>query len=179
MIFIMDIEKSWQKALSKTEIRRSRIQPLLTSSDTRVSYVLLSESTLNHGDTVVRKGEIIVGKPSLFVPPDNPQFHGFDFDQEESISENMFINFLLVRGVRLPSFIYDNKTQTLDIFEGNLQKALTHYSELLQKQEDVQTGLLIGPEDCWQFSLLIFICSQISRGADQDIKKLLDDYKYD
>ncbi len=135
IVKIMDIDKSWNRALYKTEIIRSRIQPLLTTSDTRVPYVLLSESTLNHGDTVVRKGEILVEKPSLFIPPDNPQFLGFDFDQEQSISENLFVNFLLVRGVRLPSFIYDNKTHTLDVFEGSLQKAIKQYSDVLQKYQ--------------------------------------------
>ena len=91
----------------------------------------------------------------------------------------MLINFLLVRGVRLPSMMYDNKINTLDIFEGELKKAVKYYSEILQREENVKTGLLIGPEDCWQFSLLVFICSQISRSADRDIKKLLEDYKND
>ena len=89
----------------------------------------------------------------------------------------MLINFLLVRGVRLPSLVYDNKHNTLNVFEGELNKAIKHYSDLLQRQENVKTGLLVGPEDCWQYSLLIFICSQINRNADQDIKRLLDDYK--
>lgn len=173
----MDIEKLWNKALSKTEILRSRISPLLSLADTVVPYVLLSESTLNKGDTLVRTGEVLVGKPSLFIPPDNPQFLGFEFDPTNSISENMLVNFLLVRGVRLPSLVYDNKNNTLNVFEGELNKAIKHYSDLLQRQENVKTGLLVGPEDCWQYSLLIFICSQINRNADQDIKRLLDGYK--
>ena len=39
------------------------------------------------------------------------------------------------------------------------------------------TGLFIGPEDCWQFSVLIFVCSQILKSAEGDIQKLLDQYK--
>ena len=77
----------------------------------------------------------------------------------------------------VPSLKYNNKTQSLDIREGKLGTAVGHYSQLLQQQEDVHTGLIVGPEDYWQFSLLIFVCSQVAKNADVDIRKLLDEYK--
>jgi len=173
----MDIEKSWNKALKHTEIIRARVQGLKTGAHTIVPYILLCESSINVGDTVVRKGQVVVGKPALFVPPNNPQFQGFDFEEEQGIDENSLINFLLVRGVTLPSLKYDNKTSSLDVFEGKLSKAIKHYEELLQQQENVQTGLMAGPEDCWQFSVLIFICGQITKNLDTDIHKLFEKYK--
>ena len=172
----MDIEEFWEKALRNTEIIRSRVQALMTSADTHVPYILLSESSLNQGDTVVRKGEVFVEKPSLILPPNNPQFQGFEFDGTEVLNKNSMINFLLVRGVTIPSLKYDNKTSSLDIYEGSLSRAIKHYQELLLQQENVSTGLMVGPEDCWQFSLIIFICSQIARNAQQDIQKLLQEY---
>ncbi|MDP8213538.1 MAG: hypothetical protein P9X22_09690 [Candidatus Zapsychrus exili] len=173
----MDIEKFWNKALKNTEIIRSRIQALGVNSETHVPYILLSESTINIGDTIVRKGEVVVEKPSLIVPPHNPQFEGFDFDAEDTVNQNSLINFLLVRGVSIPSLRYDNKTHSLDVFEGKLSAAIKSYKEDLNKQENVKSGLIAGPEDCWQFSLLIFICSQIARNADNDIRKLLEKHK--
>jgi hypothetical protein len=175
----MDFEKIWKKALSSTEIIRSRVQALLTISDTRVPYILLSESTINLGDTIVRKGSVLVKKPSLIIPPNNPQFQGFDFgiEEEEDFSQESLVNFLIVRGITLPSLKYDNKTNSLDMYEGKLASAIKHYQDILQKQENVHTGLIAGPEDCWQFSLLIFICTQIAKNADNDIRKLIDEYK--
>ena len=169
----------WTKALKQTEIIRSRVQALSMSGNTCVPYLLLSESSINVGDTVVRKGEVLVQKPSLFIPPNNPQFEGFEFENEdgtEAFDENSFINFLIVRGISIPSLCYDNKTSSLDIYEGKLSKAIKHHENILQQQENVHTGLLVGPEDCWQFSILIFICSQIIKNADQDIQRLLDEY---
>ena len=78
----MNFEKMWGKALKHTEIVRARIQALSMLGDTHVPYVLLSESSINVGDTVVRKGEVLVQKPSLIIPPNNPQFKGFDFALE-------------------------------------------------------------------------------------------------
>jgi len=175
----MDFEKMWTKALKHTEIIRTRVSALSMSGDTNVPYLMLSESTINIGDTVVRKGEVLVQRPSLFIPPNNPKFEGFEFDNEDrtkGFDENSFINFLIVRGISIPSLRYDNRTSSLDIYEGNLSMAIKHHERILQQQENVQAGLLVGPEDCWQFSILIFICSQIIKNADQDIRRLLDEY---
>jgi len=176
----MDFNKIWARALKNTEIIRTRIQTLMTMGDTRVPYVLLSESSINEGDTVVRKGDVLVQRPSLIVPPNNPQFEGFELDSLDdghNFEQNSMINFLLVRGISLPSMHYDNKTSSLDIYEGKLSNAIKHYNDLFQQQENIKTGLISGPEDCWQFSLLIFICTQIARNAEIDMKKLLDEYK--
>jgi hypothetical protein len=172
----MDFEEMWGRALKSTEIVRSRVKSLSMVGDTHVPYVLLCESSINIGDTVVRKGEVLVQKPSLFIPPNNPQFEGFEFEAKEEFDQTSFINFLIVRGISIPSLHYDNKTSSLDIYEGKLSQAIKHYQETLQQEEDVRTGLLSGPEDCWQFSILIFICAQIIKNADQDIRRLLDEY---
>lgn len=166
----------WARALKKTEIIRSRVQALGTFEDTPVPYIFLAESAINVQDTVIRTGEVLVRRPSIILPPNIPQFEGFDFEGE-GVRENSIVNFLLVRGVTLPSFKYDNKTHAIDIFEGRLADAITHYKNLLQQKENVRTGLIAGPGDCWPFSILIFICSQIVRNADTDIGKLMDEYK--
>ncbi len=173
----MNIDDLWAMALKKTEILRSRVHPLMTFQATQVPYILLSESTVNLGDTVVRKGEVMVDKPAIILPPNIPQFSGFEFETDNKINENSLINFLLVRGIAMPSLKYNNKIQGLDIFEGGLDKAVKHYRELLQQQENVHTGLLAGPQECWQFSILIFICSQVVKNADVDLKNLMKEFK--
>ncbi|MCR4336225.1 MAG: hypothetical protein NUV91_00240 [Candidatus Omnitrophica bacterium] len=173
----MDIQKAWERALKQTEIVRSRVQLLKTFQETPVPYILLAESSINHGDTVVRKGEVILERPSLILPPNLPQFQGFEFDEQNKTDQDAFINFLLVRGVHFPSLRYNNQTYALDVFEGGLDKAIRYYSEQQQQSEDVLTGLIAGPEDCWQFSLLIYICSQIVKNANHDIRRLLDEYR--
>ena len=173
----MDLTKSWNKALRHTEIIRARVQALMTFSQTLVPYIVLSESAINPGDTVVRKCEVLVEKPALILPPNNPQFEGFEFETDDLQSDHSVINFLLVRGVNFPSLKYNNKTLSLDIHEGKLSDAITHYLQQLQQEENVTTGLITGPEDCWQFSVLIFIGSQIARNVDVDIRKLLEEYK--
>lgn len=166
----MDIEKTWEKALKYTEIIRPRVKPLDTVKTTHLPYIFLAESSVNEGDCVVRKGETLVEKPTLLLPPGSPQLDGFDFRDASKQHQEMITNFFLVRGIEFPSLKYNNKTYSLDIFEGRLSQAIEQYTQELQKEENVTAGLIIGPEDCWQFSVLIFICTQIVRSADNDIK---------
>jgi hypothetical protein len=173
----MDIEELWGKALKDTEIIRPRVKELQTFEATELPYVFLAGSTVNAGDTVVRKGEVLVEKPSLMLPTYSPQFQGFDFEEELKVNQGLLTNFLLIRGIRFPSLKYNNKTLSLDIYEGELKKAVGYYMDSLQRQEDVQTGLITGPEDCWQLSILIFICTQVARSADSDIQRLLEEYR--
>ncbi len=171
----MSIYDHWEKALRGTEIVRSRVQGLLTFADTHVPYIFLAESDVNQGDTVVRKGKVVVQKPSIILPPNMPQLEGFEWEDPQPQDE--FLRFLLLRGVSVPSLHYNNKTHSIDIHEGQLSEALRYYEDFLQRQEDVHTGLIVGPEDCWQFSVLIFICSQVARNAETDIRRLLEEYR--
>ncbi len=171
----MNIQDSWEKAVKKTEIVRPRVSPLSTFSVTHLPYVCLSESAVNVGDTVVRRGEVLVEKPSIVLPYNMPQFEGFDFEKEMHVNEDLFKSFLLVRGVQFPALKYNNKSYSVDVCEGGLSKAIEHHKALLQQSENVHTGLIAGPEDCWQFSVILFVCSQVARSADGDIRGLLDD----
>ncbi len=172
----MDYQQSWAKALSETEIVRGRILGLQTFEKTLVPYILLSASAINPGDTVVRTGEIAVDRPSLVLPPNIPQFEGFSFDELQA-NENSLINFLLVRGITLPSLKYNNQNNRLDIFEGKVQDARQHYGNRLQREENTAAGLVVGPEDVWQFSLIIFICSQIVRNSASDIRRIMEEFR--
>ena len=173
----MNIQEAWERALKSTEIVRPRVQPLHTFEATHIPYIFLAESSVNAGDTVVRKGEVIIEKPSLVLPFGLPYFEGFEFEEEMSIDQGLLMNFLLVRGVQFPSMRYNNRTDTVEVFEGGLSKAIDHYSEQLMRAEDVSTGLVVGHEAVWQFSLLIFTGGQIMRSADGDLRRLLEDYR--
>ena len=173
----MNIQDGWEKALKITEIIRPRVHPLETYAATRLPYIFLSESVVNSGDTVVRKGEVTVEKPSLVLPFGLPHFEGFDFEKGMQINEDFLYSFFLVRGVTFPSFKYNNTTHTTDVYQGRLSQALQHYSNVLQRDEDVHARLVTGSDDCWQFSILIFIACQIHRSADSDFKKLFEDQR--
>ncbi|MFH1856021.1 MAG: hypothetical protein ABH836_02175 [Candidatus Omnitrophota bacterium] len=173
----MSLEERWEKALNKTEIIKARMTNLLTFEPTALSYIFLAESAVNPGDTVVRKGEVIVEKPMLVLPDNFPQFEGFDFKKELKTNDDSIRTLLLMRGISFPSLKYHNVTSAIDIYEGGLSKAIKEHKRSLQEKEDLTTGLIVGPEDCWQLSILLYMATMASKSAASDIKKLLDKFK--
>jgi hypothetical protein len=171
----MNIQELWEKAVRDTRIIRPRLKALSTYTSTDLPYIFLSESLVNRGDTVVRKGKVSVEKPTLILPYNIPQFEGFDFEKELKLNQDTVINFLLVRGIRFPSFKYSHSASSVDVFEGHLKKAIAQFSDDLSRKEDIEGGLITGPDDSWPFSVLIFVCGQVVRQAPNDIKRLFDD----
>jgi hypothetical protein len=170
----MDIEQLWEKARDKTEIIRGRVKGLSTFAQTAVPYIFLAESSVNVGNTVVRKGKVLVEKPLIVLPQDMPQFEGFDFEKELEVSQEIVQTFFLMRGIRYPSLKYNNTVYELDVDENSLSASLEKHRKKLEKSEDVNTALVVGPEECWQFSLLFYIATLVGRCARTDIMNMMD-----
>ena len=99
----MNIEEMWDKARKRTEILRMRMLDLSTFDATRLPYIFLAESSVNPGDTVIRKGSVLIERPAIVMPGFSPQFSGFELEKDLRINEDALATFLLVRGIHFPS----------------------------------------------------------------------------
>lgn len=170
----MNIDELWQKAVNKTEIFRSRLRHLYTFDQTVLPYTYLAESALNIGDVVVRSGNIVVERPVIFLPGNLPQFEGFQIKEGNFQADNNTIaTFLFLRGISFPTMKYNNETHKLDVVQGPLSKAIQYHKKELERKEDVATGLVASPEDCWQFALLIYAAGLMAKSIPEDIKNIL------
>ncbi len=172
----MSIDELWDKAVKRTELIRLRLQELATFEATAVPYIFLAESALHAGDTVVRKGQVLIERPSLILPKLSPQFEGFDFDPQLHASADLMTTFLLLRGIQFPSLRYRHELSSLDIREQSLRKAIEQVNQQLTQAEDIKTGLVVGPEDAWQFSVLLLVGALVVRSAGGDLRRLLEDW---
>ena len=170
----MDVREAWEKAVNRTEVMRWRTSSLDTFGHTSLSYAFLGESAVNAGDTVHRKGKVLVHKPMLLLPENIPQFEGFDVAEDLGIDVNELAKFLLVRGVSFPSLKFRNETDSLDLMEKPLDKAVEAVMNTLDHEKNYDTGVLTGPEDCWQLSVIIYAGGMMSRSARRDIRRLLE-----
>jgi hypothetical protein len=173
----MGLEEKWNEALAQTEFVRLKISYLSTFDTTPIPYIFLAKSTVNLGDTVVRQGKILVQKPAIILPEDMPQFEGFEFEKEYQVNADMVRMFLFVRGISFPSLKYEHEISKLDIYEGSLEKAKAYFKQELERTEDAQTGLIIGSEDTWQFSLLIYVGLLIGKSLPSDLRRLWEKFK--
>ena len=173
----MDLQDKWNKALSDTEIIRSRFAYLPTFENKSIPYIFLAASSVNLGDTVLRRGKILVNRPAIILPEDTPQFEGFDFEKNYQVNTDMVRMFLLIRGISFPSLKYEHEVSSLDIYEGPLEKGKGYFRHELERTEDVETGLIAGPEDCWEFSLLIYVGLLVSRSLPSDLRRLWEKFR--
>lgn len=173
----MEIQELWDHARKGTEIVRLRMTDLPTFEAAAVPYVFLAESAFNRGDTVVRKGQVVIEKPAIILPNFSPQFEGFEFDETLHLSPQALSTFLLLRGIQFPSLKYRHQHSTLDVLEQSLQEAVGTFTKQLTMAEDISTGLVIGPEDAWQFSVLLLVGALVVRSAEGDLRRILDAWR--
>jgi hypothetical protein len=175
----MNLEQKWEKAVRETKIIRYRLRNLLAFDATELNYIVLGASSVNVGDTVVHKGKVVVHRPLIILPHgQRAQFEGFSFEDELELSGDDIRRFLLMRGVSFPQLKYRNEVCHLDVYEGNLDRAVNHYRDQLERREDVQSGLMSGPEDAWQFSVLMYVAAMAARSASSDIERILEELRH-
>jgi len=68
---------------------------------------------------------------------------------------------------------YSNETAKLEVIAGPLSKAIERYKRDLERKEDINTGLIAAPEDCWKFAILIYASVIVAKSIPEDIKNIL------
>ncbi|MEN3014015.1 MAG: hypothetical protein ABDH23_05325 [Endomicrobiia bacterium] len=170
----IDLNKKWDEALKNTKIIKSRYNKLETFKKTIVPYVLVSNSLVNKGATVVRRGKVEVTPALIHLPYGGFELRGFNFKETTEYSDEIVKSFLLIRGVHLPSLKYDNTQLKLEVLNKPLEDVINHYKKIFQRIEDTETGLIISIPDIWQFSLLVYILTLVMKSAENDIKNYID-----
>lgn len=170
----MSLEDLWNKALRTTEIVRLPIKRLVTFGVSECNYVFLAPSEVNKGDTTVRKGRIDIDRPSLVLPQAGPLFEGFSGSSGSEINDEMLQKFFYLRGIHFPQLKYTNEPYKLDLFEGSLMQAEKKFNEEVRYKEQVNTGIVIGEDASWQFSVILMACHLIDTHIDSDLKAILD-----
>ncbi len=171
----IDLTKKWNEALKKTKIIRLRYTKLNTFNKTFLPYVLISKSSINNNTTVIREGKVEVAPAMVHLPEGFPMFDGFNFYDTTQYHDETIKTFLLVRGVKLPSLKYSNDEIKLDLSEKTVDEVIKEYQEKLSRKEDLDTGIILGIPEVWQFSLLIYIGTIIAKSFDSDIRNIFNE----
>ena len=58
-----------------------------------------------------------------------------------------------------------------------MSKCIEKQKKALERSENVNTAIIIGPEDCWQFSVIIYMASLVGRCARTDILNMMDKFR--
>jgi len=160
----MEFQEVYQKAVATTKVVRHRQPNLFLASDTVLPFVLLHESEINVGDTVVRQGKVTVSAAHLVVPGREHEFEGFGEDFPERYL------CILGRMASMPLGKYALEC-SVDVFEGSIQKALDHFQRKME--DDEEGGLCVCEGDVWQLAVCLYVGKMVLRSAPSDFNDFM------
>jgi hypothetical protein len=157
------IEEVWQQ----TKIVKSSKRKLYTFGETHLPYILLAKSFVRDVDTVVRKGEVVVGRPLLFGPNSNhPVLEGFgDIGQE-------LRSYVLSRVAYIPPYKYSNGVHSVRIMSEIQENLIEKISKQLDAEEDILTGVIKGRPDFWEVSVMKYVAEMIVLSLPSNVRDL-------
>jgi hypothetical protein len=160
-----------------TRIVRTRKNLLYTFGSTRLPYRFLAPSAVNEGDVVLRRGTVTVEPPKILAPRNPVEFEGFGIEDEEG-AEGM-VPVLLNRWVHFPPAKYQNSNASLEVVGGPLEAALERQVNELDRENDIRTGVVLGPEDRWGFSVIGYVGQMVARSAPSNIGEFFERFGFD
>ena len=163
-------DERWARAFDQTRLHRTRKHDLYTFGATRLPYIFLAESSINTGDTIVRRGEISTDKPAILLGnAEGPRFEGFqdgDGDQRDQL--------LFARAFRFPGLNVQNQSMHMDIVARDMSALCDELMAELELKRDSRTAVIEGPEDLWGLSLIFYAAKMTSRSAPSNMRDFME-----
>ena len=163
-----DLEAKIERAWKATEILRHSQQLLFTFGDTELPYTVVSESQMSAGDTVVRRGEVMVKKPLILAPPwrRDAAFEGFTSEGEAGAQ------LLIHRLAYIPPYRYRNRAQSLSVTSGGLGETAERIRKQLDDGEDTAMAVIRGDAELWEVSVMRYCIEQMIQSTPHNIQEL-------
>jgi len=170
-----NFDDHFRRAKKETVVHRERKSTLYTFGSTSLPYIFLAESAINKDDTVLRKGEINTDKPVILTGENLPNFSGFG-DEYEGHEDEMRI--IMGRQFNFPGFNYRHEGSQLEVLSKGIERVIDEYQNTLEKESNNRTALIVGPEDCWALSILIYAAKMTEKSASSNLNDIMERNKF-
>lgn len=156
-----------------TEVIREYQRMLYTFGDMELPYVLVAEHDRLKDRAVVRKGLVLLRKPHVFVPPyfGGPEFKE-GFEHANTIPPEAAY---LFRVMGLPYSHITNRHIVEESLEyGSLKSVLEKFDREMEKQEDMETGLIRGIIEGADVSLMRYSVGLVIKSAPGNVAEFFE-----
>ena len=163
----MAFQDKFEEAWRKTKILRPVEKKLFTFGDTRLPYFLVAASLVNPGDTVVRKGIVVVDRPIIYAPsPGHPLFEGFG-EKGEQVA-----GLVIQRLMRLPPYKYKNEAARLYVASDPLDRVVARLNQKLDRDNDHLCVIIQTLADMWEVSLMRYVAERMIKSIPSNLREL-------
>jgi hypothetical protein len=165
----MNSHEAFEAAIETTQVIKKRQHSLFTFGITRLPYYFIASSEIDPHDTVIREGKVNVEKPSIYIPGYNPQFEGFEFEDDVPVDEDELKYILLTRRIVLPSLHYIHSEKNLNVERISVDEKINKLCNQLDRRSDTITGVIRGKDKFFPFPLLIYVGEMILRSTGSNL----------
>ena len=170
----MNSAEMFQAALETTDIIKERKYSLFTFGITKLPYFFVGRSEFDPHDTVIREGRVVVEKPHIIVPGNNPMFEGFEFDEDMPVDEGDIKYILMSRRIQLPSLRYINSEQSMDVENIAVDEKVSQLCNRLDSGSDTITAVIRGESRFFPLPLIIYVGKMILRSTGDNLTELFE-----
>ncbi|MCL0041286.1 hypothetical protein M1N08_00855 [Dehalococcoidia bacterium] len=157
-------------AISHTDLVRLPEQRLNTFGVTKVHYYLLTEPMDSVGETRIREGQVIAGRPRIVTPGYFLNvFEGFG-DHARKQAEALLNRYGFDPDIL--EYKYKNEISNTWTLSENIGDVILKISNKIDDEGDPLAAILKGPDDAWQISLMMFIMRMTRSSAPKNIAEL-------
>lgn len=166
------------KAMEQTFVARFPRQNLTTFGITTIDYYVVTEpiytvldSSKKNLESVVRKGKVIVGKPTLITPTYALNLKGFTDEAYKYMSQLSHIY-----GPNSPAILYEYKNESLNLeILGGIPAEVAHkISDDLKKHKNDLSVVIVGVDEFWDVSLMKFIYEFTASSLEFNAREMRD-----
>ncbi|MFC1738294.1 hypothetical protein ACFL1G_04490 [Planctomycetota bacterium] len=165
-------EEKFKEYWKQTEIIREYQRILFTFGDIELPYVFIAENRNLPDRTVVRKGTVFLQRPRIVLPEHHsaPEFEGF-----EQLNELPREAAYLFRAAKLPYSQISNKPLAQERLEyGRPDDVLERVDRQMDEYNDTETGLIKGPLEGADVSLIRYSFGLAVKSAPENISEFLE-----
>jgi hypothetical protein len=170
----MNPNDAFNAAIETTKVIKKRQSSLFTFGITKLPYYFIAQSEIDPHDTVTREGKVNVEKPQIYIPGYNPQFQGFEFEDDISMDEDELKYILLTRRIILPSLRYIHSEKNLTVERVSLDEKVNSICNQLDRKSDTGTAVIRGKDKFFPFPLLIYVGEMIFRSTGSNLTDIFE-----
>lgn len=162
-------EECWRA----TEVIREYQRMLFTFGDMEVPYVLVTEHGRFKDRAVIRKGVVMLQRPQILLPP---YYAGLRFQEGFEHADAMPPEAaFLLRAMQLPYSQISNRLIASEYMEyGDLKSVLDKFEAEMESQDDTETGLIKGPPEGADISLMRYSLGLAVKSAPGNVREFFE-----
>jgi len=165
--------KKFEECWRATEVIREYQRMLFTFGDMEVPYVLITEHSRFKDRAVITKGVVMLQRPQILLPSQygGPQFQE-GFEHADAIPPEAAF---LLRAMQLPYSKISNRPVADEYMEyGSLQSVLDKFDREMESREDTETGLIKGPPEGADVSLMRYSLGLAIKSAPGNVREFFE-----